>query len=316
MKRAIIVGSHGQDGQLLHDHLSKLRYSIIGIDKDSMYYPAGASFKQINISKYPEVTNMIKKFQPQEVYYLAGFHHSSEDLPIENLELLRRSYEVHVAGLENFLEAIKNICHKARLFYAASSHIFGETKKEIQNENTQVNPNCIYGITKAAGLQLCRFYRSRYGIFAAGGILYNHESALRPEGFASKKIIKAAIKIKRGKQKKLLLGDLLAVNDWGYAPDYVRAMHLILNNEPADDFIIATGKRHTVLDFVKAAFGYLGLDWELYVKEDRNILCKKIFCRIGNPAKLKRVTGWKPSVNFKEMIELLIVQEGFPNEEK
>jgi len=314
MKRAIIVGVHGQDGQLLYDLLLKLRYSIIGIDKKRMHCPPGISFKQVNIHKYAEVANMIKKFHPQEVYYLAGFHHSSEDLPIENVELLRRSYEVHVAGLANFLEAIKSFWSKARLFYAASSHIFGETKREIQDENTRVNPNCIYGITKAAGLQLCRFYRSRYGIFAVAGILYNHESVLRPERFVSKKIIKGAINIKMGKQKKLVLGDLHAVNDWGYAPDYVRAMHLILNNEPPDDFIIATGKRHTVLDFVKVAFGYLGLVWELYVKEDRNILCKQNFCRIGNSIKLRRITGWKPSVNFKEMVKLLLVHGGLHEE--
>ncbi len=310
MKRAIIVGAHGQDGQLLYDLLLKRRYSIIGIDKKRMHCPLGISFKQVDIYKYAEVANMIKKFKPQEVYYLAGFHHSSEDPPIENVELLRRSYEVHVAGLANFLEAIKRFWSKARLFYAASSHIFGETKRESQDENTPVNPNCIYGITKVAGLELCRFYRSRYGIFAVAGILYNHESMLRPERFVSKKIINGAINIKGGKQKELVLGDLRAVNDWGYAPDYVRAMHLILNNESPDDFIIATGKRHTVLDFVKVAFGYLGLDWEIFVKEDRNIVRKKNFCRIGNPEKLKRITGWKPSVSFKEMVRMFLVQGG------
>lgn len=306
MKRAIIVGASGQDGQLLYDFLLKRRYLILGIDKNRIRCSFGVSFEQVDIRKSASVDKVMEKFQPQEVYYLAAFHHSSEDPQINNPELLRHSYEAHVAGLGNFLEAIKSFLPKARLFYAASSHIFGETKKEKQAENTPINPCCIYGITKAAGLELCRFYRSRYRIFAVTGILYNHESVLRPEGFVSKKITKGAINIKGGKQKELVVGDLRAVNDWGYAPDYVRAMHLILNNAPPDDFIIATGKRHTVLDFVKAAFGYLGLDWRLYIKEDSSIVRKQNFCRIGNPAKLMGATGWKPSVDFKGMVKLLI----------
>lgn len=309
MKRAIIVGVYGQDGRLLYDFLLKRKYSIVGIDKKRIHCPLGTSSKQVDILKYAEVADMINKFQPHEVYYLAGFHHSSEDLPIENVELLQHSYEVHVSGLANFLEAMKRFWPKARLFYAASSHIFGETKYKIQDESTPINPSCIYGITKAAGLALCQFYRRRYGIFAAVGILYNHESSLRSERFVSRKIVKGAINIKGRKQKELLLGDLRAVNDWGYALDYVRAMHLILNNKLPDDFVIATGRRHTVLDFVRAAFECLGLDWKLYVEEDNNIVRKQNFLRIGNSAKLRRATGWKPSVDFKEMVKLLIDQE-------
>lgn len=309
MKRAIIVGANGQDGRLLSDFLLKRRYEIVGVDKNSIFYLSGVSFRKVDLGKSAEVASLVRRFKPHEVYYLAAFHHSSEDLPIENVDLLRRSYEVHVAGLVNFLEAIKNFWPKTRLFYAASSHIFGEVKKEIQNEDTPINPNCMYGITKAAGLALCRFYRLRYGIFTAVGILYNHESALRPKHFVSKKIIQGVINIKKGKQKKLILGDLSAVIDWGYAPDYVRAMYLILNQAEPDDFIIATGKRHTILDFVKAAFGSLGLDWKLYIREDRSIVRKQNFCRIGNAAKLKRFTGWKPSVNFRGMVRLLLTQE-------
>jgi GDPmannose 4,6-dehydratase len=316
MKRAVIVGVHGQDGQLLYDLLLKRRYLIVGIDRNRVRCSPGIFSKQVDVRNYAEVANLIKKFQPQEVYYLAAYHQSSEDLPIKNVELLRHSYEVHVAGLANFLEAIKSFWPKARLFYAASSHIFGETKKKIHNENTPINPNCIYGITKAAGLALCRFYRFRYGVSAVAGILYNHESTLRSERFVSKKIIKGAVNIKRGKQNELVLGDLRAVIDWGYAPDYVRAMHSILNNKSPDDFIIATGKRHTVLDFVKVAFGYLGLDWKSYVKENYHIVRKHNFCRVGNPAKLKRKTGWKPSVDFKKMVKLLLTQEGAFDEAK
>jgi len=309
MRKAVIVGCEGQDGRLLNDLLTKKGYRIVGLDKHIIKYPKGSRFKKIDITKREEVFSLIRLFKPHEVYYLAAFHHSSESLPDENVELLRHSYDAHVGGPANFLEAIKKFSRKTRLFYAGSSHIFGQAKNKLQDEKTPINPNCIYGITKAAGLALCRFYRSRYKIFAATGILYNHESALRSEKFVSMKIINGAINIRKGRQKELVLGDLRAVIDWGYAPDYVRAMHLIVNSKLPDDFIIATGKRHMVLDFVKAAFGYLGLDWKLYVKENRGMMHKQNFCRIGNPAKLKRVTGWKPSVDFKEMVKLLLVQQ-------
>ncbi|MCX5680655.1 MAG: GDP-mannose 4,6-dehydratase, partial [Candidatus Omnitrophica bacterium] len=240
MKRAVIVGANGQDGRLLYDLLLKQRYSIVRIDKDRVHYPSNTLFKRVDICRYDEVARFVRKFQPHEVYYLAAFHHSSENLPDKNLELLRRSYDVHVGGLANFLEAIKDFSRKTRLFYAASSHIFDQAKGKLQDENTPQNPVCIYGITKAAGLALCRFYRRRYNIFAATGILYNHESTLRNENFVSMRIIKGAINVKNGKQKELVLGDLSAVIDWGYAPDYVRAMHLIINSKMAEDFIIAT----------------------------------------------------------------------------
>ena len=306
MKRAIIVGSHGQDGQLLYDFLLKRGYSIVGIDKNLIRSSPGVSCKKLDILKFKEVAGLVKRFKPKEIYYLAAFHHSSEDLPDENVELMRRSYEVHVEGLLNFLESVRIYCPKTRLFYAASSHVFGEAREKIQDENTPINPSCIYGITKAAGLALCRLYRFRYGIFSAVGILYNHESALRAGSFVSSKIINGAIDIKNGKQSKLVLGDLNAVIDWGYAPDYVRAMHLILNSKTPDDFIIATGKPHKVLDFVKVAFKHLGLDWKLYVKENQRIVCKRNFYRVGNPGNLIKSTGWKPKVKFEEMIKIII----------
>jgi len=310
MKRAVIVGANGQDGRLLYDLLLKNRYCVVGIDKNRIHHSPGISFKLVNICRHDEVACLIKKFKPHEVYYLAAFHHSAENLPDKNVELLRHSYDVHVGGLANFLEAMKIFSPKTRLFYAASSHIFGPAKGRLQDEKTPISPNCIYGITKASGVALCRFYRSQYKIFTSTGILYNHESAFRSEKFVSMRIVKGAINIKNGKRKELVLGDLDAVIDWGYAPDYVLAMHLIVNSKLPDDFIIATGKRHTVLDFVRTAFDHLGLDWKLYVKENCRMVRKQNFCRVGNPAKLKRITGWKPSVDFKEMVELLLARKG------
>ena len=309
MKRAIIVGSEGQDGRFLYEYLLQRGYSVVGVDKKLIRCSHGGSFKKLDILRFGEVSGLIKKFQPAEIYYLAAFHHSAENVPSDNVGLMERSYSVHVAGLLNFLESVRFFCPKARLFYAASSHVFGDAKDKMQDEHTPVNPNCIYGITKAAGIALCKLYRHRYGIFSAVGILYNHESVLRAEHFVSKKIIRGVIDIKRGRQNKLVLGNLGAVIDWGYAPDYVRAMYLILTIQTPDDFIVATGKPYTVLDFVKVAFGYLRLDWKLYVKEDRRIVSKQDFLRVGNPMKLIKKTGWKPDVSFREMITLMIDDE-------
>lgn len=310
MKKAIIVGCNGQDGKLLYDFLLKRNYKLLGVGKNFIKCPDGLCFSTIDIRKTKEVFNLISEFRPDEIYYLAAFHHSSEENPVGNIELFQRSHEVHVLALVNFLEGIKQFSPETKIFYAASSHIFGKPISEIQDENTPINPNCFYGITKANGLFACRLYRNNYSVFASTGILYNHESRFRSEIFVSKKIITGAINIKNKKQEKLVLGDLNAEIDWGYAPDYVDAMYRIVNSVVPDDFIIAAGKKHKVIDFVKITFEYLNLDWKLYVEENSSVIKKKNFCRVGNPEKLMNITGWKPSVDFNEMIRLLLVDEG------
>lgn len=309
MKKAIIVGYNGQDGKLLSRYLLEKNYMIIGIDKDASMCSNGLSISPVDIKNSQEVFKLINRFKPNEIYYLAAFHHSSETTFVDNIKLFSQNLDIHVLGLVNFLEGIRIYFPKARLFYAASSHIFGQFNSEIQNEGTAINPICSYGITKAVGIFICRLYRNNFSIFASTGILYNHESSLRNETFISKKIIAAAVNIKRKKQKKLIVGDLSAEIDWGYAPDYVDAMYRIINCKTADDFIVATGKKHKVVDFIKITFQYLGLDWRQYVKEDRSIIAKKNHCRIGNPKKLMDETGWRPSVKFSEMIKLLVDDE-------
>ena len=309
MKRSIIVGCNGQDGKLLYELLSKKGYSSIGIGKDFIKADGDDKLSPINISNTEAVFNLVKNFKPDEVYYLAAFHQSSENATLGNIELYQKSYEVNVFSLINFLEGIRKFSPRTKLFYAASSHIFGDEAGDTQDENTPINPNSIYGITKAVGLFLCRFYRNVHSIFASTGILYNHESSLRDRKFVSKKIIRGAIDIKNGRQDKLILGDLNAEIDWGYAPDFVEAMHMILNIRTADDFIIATGKKHTVLDFVKTTFRYLGLDWESYVEENPQLITRKKSYLVGNPKKLMAMTGWKVSVDFDQMIKKLLEEE-------
>jgi len=155
---------------------------------------------------------------------------------------------------------------------------------------------------------LCRAYRQRYGVYAAAGILYNHESVRRSEAFVSRKIVQGAVRIRRGQQERLALGDLGAAVDWGYAPDYVNAMWRILRLPEADDFVIATGIQHTVQEFAEIAFSRLGLDWSQYVVEEGSILKRSTPLMLGNPQKLMAKTGWKPSVTFQQMIEIMVKQ--------
>ena len=194
---AIIVGSGGQDGQLLHSHLLALGYSVIGLTREN-----------IDILSASDVSKLLSEFQPAEVYYLAAFHHSSEDTIIDNATLFHKSFNVHVHGLMNFLDAIAKYSTRSRLFYASSSLIFGNPQDEIQTEQSKLSPENPYAISKVAGMMACRFYREHKRVFAASGILYNHESPLRSARFVTRKIVQAAVNIYRYGHGKLRLGNL------------------------------------------------------------------------------------------------------------
>jgi GDPmannose 4,6-dehydratase len=310
-KKAIIIGCEGQDGQIACNYLLGKGYSLLGIDKAfaSSNQPDNLRKLTVDITKYDQVSKLIKKERPDEIYHLAAFHHSSQDKKIDNITLLKKSIQTNVLSLINFLEAIKNFSPKSRLFYAASSLIFGDAQNEIQDEKTRFNPDTMYGITKSDGVFLCRMYRNQYNVFASTGILYNHESPFRQKQFLSQKVVTTALKIAEKKEKRLVLGDLKAEVDWGYAPDYVEAMHKILQLKNPDDYIIATGKKHSVSDFVKAAFDYLGLDWKKSVKEEKGAITRKRKTLVGNSRKLNKVSGWQPKTNFKQMIKILIDEQ-------
>lgn len=305
-KKALIIGVNGQDGKILFNYLSDLGYKIIGVDKKIVRTFNIKWNKKVDIASESDVFELIKKGKPDEVYYLAAYHHSSQDKKIYFYEDLKLSYEINVLTFLNFLEAIRLYSSKTKIFYASSSLVFGNCKDKIQTEKTIYNPNSSYGLTKMNGMILCRLYREKYNIFAVAGILYNHESEYRTENFISMKIIKSAINIKKGTQDKLVVGDLSAAVDWGYAYDYVKAMKLILGLNVADDFIIATGKTHTVLDFVKITFNYLKLDWKKYILEKKAIIKEKKPSLIGNSKKIRSRTNWKPSLSFSVMIKRII----------
>ncbi|WP_292369140.1 GDP-mannose 4,6-dehydratase [Methanoregula sp. UBA64] len=307
MPRAIIVGVTGQDGTYLFRYLNERHYEIFGFGRTRIMTNRDDWKNQAHdITSFQEISNLIQRIQPDEIYHLAAFHQSSEDPVINNETLFQHSYEVNVLSLFHVLEALRLFSPDTHLFYAASSHIFGRPASEPQDETTPFNPLGIYAVTKVSGLHLCRMYRTLYHIHASTGILYNHESPIRSEQFVSQKIAKAAILCKHDPHHRLILGDLSVEVDWGYAPDYVDAMHRITTHQKPDDFIIATGKKSRVEDFVKIAFEYLGLDWHEYVTEKREIITKPAVALVGNPEKLERLTGWKRTVSFPEMVRLLV----------
>jgi GDPmannose 4,6-dehydratase len=311
MKRAVIIGCLGQDGTILYDYLIKKNYQVIGIDKNYLISSFEFSDKIIDITNETHVDELVEISCPNEIYFLAAIHHSSEDnVKAKNVELFKKSFEINVDPLIYFLEACRKYSKSTRLFYAASSHIFGNSSYHSQDETTPINPLSIYAISKAAGLNICRYYRAEHSMFASCGILYNHESSLRTDNFISKKIIKSAIEIKRKQLDSITFGNLSAEVDWGYAPDYVDAMKKILNIEHPDDFIVASGKKHKVSEFIDIAFSFLGLDYKKYVVENTNVLMRTSICRVGNPEKLISETGWQPSLNFKGMIKKLLTDEG------
>jgi GDPmannose 4,6-dehydratase len=310
MHKALIIGHTGQDGTYLWNLLSGKNYDLIGISSSKARSSQKGEITTTDIRNYSEVEKLIKGFQPDEVYFLAAVHQSSSDKQMEEGELFQKSIDINSKALVNVLESIRLHSKQTKLFYAASSHIFGETLSPLQDETTPLNPNCVYGITKTMGIRACYFYRDNYNIFASVGIFYNHESPLRASKYVSKKIVETAIAIKQGLKGKLVLGNLDSKVDWGYAPDYVDAAYKILQLNTPGNFIISSGANHSIKDFIEGVFGYLGLDWEKYVEINPNLITKKQKQNlIGSNKKLKNATGWENSVTFNGLIKILVDAE-------
>jgi GDPmannose 4,6-dehydratase len=309
-QRAIIVGSGGQDGTLLTKLLIGRGYEVIGLGRATTQNSSCAWGKvPIAITDGHAVSDLVGRSQPSEVYFLAAHHHSSEDDQGDEGHLFQLSIETHLTALVAFLEAIRHASPRTRLFYAASSHVFGTAATPIQDEQTPINPETVYGISKAAGLFACRRYRKVYGLFASVGILYNHESPLRGTRFVSKKIVSGVASVKRGRSNKIVLGDLDASADWGYAPDYVEAMHRMLQLEAADDFVLATGIAHTVRDFASVAFDSVGLDYAAHVETNNSVIRRHMPSLVGNSAKFRVASEWQPSLDFGQMVSDLVRHE-------
>jgi len=310
MSNALIIGHTGQDGSYLWKLLSAQKYDLMGVSTTGVLSSQKGNSVALDIRNYSEVEKLVKNYQPDELYYLAAVHQSSSDKQMEEGELFQKSIDINAKAFINFLEAIRLHSKQTKIFYAASSHIFGETLSPIQDETTPLNPNCIYGITKTMGIRACYFYRDNYDVFASVGIFYNHESPLRASKYVSKKIVETAVAIKNGLKDKLTLGNLDQRVDWGYAPDYVDAAYRILQLKSPGDFVISSGTTHSIKDFTEGVFSYLGLDWQKYVEINPNLITKKQKQNLsGNNKKLKNATGWENSVTFSGLIKILVDAE-------
>jgi GDPmannose 4,6-dehydratase len=297
MSRCAVIGCSGQDGKILSNLLRARGDTVIAIKRGDLCLTDAVA-----------VGSFLKKERPDFIYYLAAYHHSSEDREyVCDAEMFRLSFDTHVHGVIAFLDELVKLFPKARFFYASSSHVFGSPESAPQTEETPFRPHNIYAISKSAGVHVCQFYRKKYGVHVSTGILYNHESVLRDKKFVSQKIIHGALAVSRGEISSIRLGDLNACVDWGYAPDYVDAMVRITSLEVSDDYIIATGVSHTVREFAEIAFSKLGLNWENHVTVDPGIVRPSTpVPSIGNYAKLKQRTGWIPQTSFDQMIELML----------
>jgi GDPmannose 4,6-dehydratase len=295
--KALITGVNGQDGFYLKKHLEKLDYKIIGIDVDSSE----------SLGNFDEVEKLLQSFEPDEIYHLAAYHQSSEDKGVNDLEIFQKSYESNILSTANILEAMLRHGKKSRLFYANSCLLFGEPSTFPQNENTPLNPQCLYGFSKYQGLKLCQLYREKYGLFVSNGFLYNHESPRRPTQFVTQKIVQKALEIKRTGQGKLVLGDLDAQVDWLFAGDVVKAMHLILKADRPQEFVIASGILRKIRDFVRLTFEELDLRWEDYIEVDPTLLTRnRSKTLVGDSTLLSSVTGWNPETTFENLIKIMV----------
>jgi GDPmannose 4,6-dehydratase len=254
------------------------------------------------LESYASIFNIINAVRPKECYHLAAQSFVSYSFEDEFSTI-----NTNIIGTHYVLSAIKERAPKCRVYFAASSEIFGKVKKSPQDETTPFHPRSPYGISKAAGYYLTQNYREAYGLFACSGICFNHESPRRGFEFVTRKITNGAVRIKLGLSKELRLGNLKARRDWGFAGDYCKAMWLMLQQERPDDYVIATGETHSVKDFVIHTFNYLGLDWNKYVIIDKSLYRPaEVNTLKGNYAKAKKKLKWQPTVNFSELVRMMV----------
>lgn len=309
-RKALITGITGQDGSYLAEFLLSKGYEVYGMMRRSSVDTCERlvniknliTLHQSDITDQGSLRRLIDQIRPNEVYNLAAqsFVHASFDHPVSTGDMT-------AIGVTKILEAIRDVDKSIRFYQASSSEIFGKVQETPQKETTPFYPRSPYGVAKLYGHWITVNYRESYDMFCVSGILFNHESPRRGLEFVTRKITNAVARIKLGKQKELVLGNLDAKRDWGFAGDYVRAMWLMLQQEKPDDYIIATGETHSVRDFVELAFKYVGLDYSKYVRIDErfyrpaevNLLC-------GDPSRAKNNLNWVPQVSFEALIKMMV----------
>lgn len=309
-RKALITGITGQDGSYLAEFLLSKGYEVHGMIRRAStpntsridHIQDLVTIHQSDITDQGSLTRLIETIQPDEVYNLAAqsFVHASWDHPVSTADMT-------ALGVTRLLEAIRHVNEKIKFYQASSSEMFGKVQETPQRESTPFYPRSPYGVSKLYGHWATVNYRESYGMHCVSGILFNHESPRRGLEFVTRKITNAVARIKNGQQDKLALGNQEAKRDWGFAGDYVRAMWMMLQQDEAEDYVIATGETHSVREFVQAAFDHVGLKPEDYVVTDQrfmrpaevNLLC-------GDPSKAKAKLGWEPEVKFKDLVGMMV----------
>lgn len=312
MKKALICGVSGQDGAYLAQLLLNQGYTVCGTSRDAQISPFQnlvqlgikdqVKLESMSLTDFRSVLQVLTKIQPDEIYNLAG--QTSVGLsfgqPVETLESI-------ATGTLNLLEAIRFLGAPIKVYNAGSSECFGDTGNVAAAEATPFRPRSPYAVAKAAAFWEVANYREAYGLFACSGILFNHESPLRPERFVTQKIIATACRIAQGSDEKLYLGNMSIKRDWGWAQEYVEAMYLILQQNQPDDYVIATGESTSLEDFVAAAFTSLNLDWRDHVVVDSSLFRPTdLAMGKGNPSKAKIQLGWEARYKMQDVVKMMV----------
>ena len=337
MKKALITGITGQDGSYLTELLLNKNYIVYGIIRpasalnrkriDHIYLDSKYREKRLflhygDLEDSSSLNRIIENIEPEEIYNLGAQSHVKR-----SFEIPEYTAETNALGTLRLLDAIRNKKYKLKFYQASSSELFGDSKEETQSEETSFNPKSPYAVSKLFSYWFTKNYRDTYNLFACNGVLFNHESPRRGESFVTKKISLSVARIKYGLQNKLILGNLSAKRDWGYAKDYVEAMWLMLQHKKPDDYVIATGENHSVREFCEKAFNIIdiniewqgsGINEKGINKKDGKVLIEvdpkyfrpaEVNSLCGNYKKSKDILNWKPSVKFNELVKIMVMHD-------
>ncbi len=310
MKKALITGITGQDGSYLAELLLSKGYKVTGMVRRAStetfdriaHFKDQITLRQADLLDQFSLVKLLDEVQPDEIYNLAAmsFVPTSWNQPV-------LTGEFTALGVTKLLEAMRMVCPKAHFYQASSSEMFGKVLETPQTEKTPFYPRSPYGVAKVYGHFITVNYRESYNLFAASGILFNHESPRRGKEFVTRKITDAVARIKLGTQKELRMGNLDAKRDWGFAGDYVRAMWMMLQQDVADDYVVASGRTHSVRDFLQIAFSHVGLNFEDYVVIDPEFIRPaEVELLLGNPEKARTQLGWQPQVSFEQLVAMMV----------
>ena len=318
MKKALITGINGQDGSYLSEHLLSLGYEVHGIlrrhsvseNQNSRLVKHGTDniihTYYGDLTDYPSLVRIVNRVKPDEIYNLGAMSHVrvSFDMPSFTIQ-------TNALGVLNMLEVYRSFCPQAKFYQASSSEMFGNSVDDdgVQRLTTPMNPVSPYGCSKVMGYNLVRHYRHAYKLHACNGILFNHESPRRGSNFVTNKVVKGAVLIKKGKAENLELGNMDSFRDWGHSKDYVRAMHLILNHDTPEEFIVATGETHSVRDLCNKVFSKLNMDYKDYVVQNPKYMRPEELKYLkGDASRIRDLLGWEPEYTFDTMLDEMIVR--------